>query len=125
MKPSPTLFRNGNTLTHCNTKALNGVAWTGLKNPTILWTYGLSDKPIEELDAFFQQHLAMNVYPMAPMPKNDHSIDPGDALVEAAYITYAPFFTAMVGSRWVLDVVNPVVVADVAGRGTVGTCITG
>eukprot|EP00041_Stephanoeca_diplocostata_P027866 m.777446 g.777446 ORF g.777446 m.777446 type:complete len:964 (-) comp23264_c0_seq2:304-3195(-) len=99
--------------------ALNGVAWTGLQNPTILWTYGLSNKSAHELDAFFQQHLAMNVYPMAPMPKNDHSIDPGDAFVEAMYVTYAPLFTAMVGSRWILDVAGPVVVTDAPAERTV------
>jgi hypothetical protein len=41
--------------------ALNGVAWTGLKSPTILWTYNLDHQTDAELDAFFQQHLAVNV----------------------------------------------------------------
>ena len=36
------------------------------------------------LHPFFQQHLLMNVYPMAPMPLNDHSIVPGNPVVEAA-----------------------------------------
>ena len=26
--------------------ALNGVAWTGLRNPTILWTYNLAEVPL-------------------------------------------------------------------------------
>jgi hypothetical protein len=39
------------------------VAWTGLRNPTILWTYSLASD-INVLNSFFQQHLLMNVYPM-------------------------------------------------------------
>jgi len=82
--------------------SLNAVAWTGLRNPTILWTYNLADSnPL--LDRYFQQHLLMNVYPMAPMPKNDHSINPGSAVVEAAYLRYAPLFDAMHGARWLLS----------------------
>ena len=69
--------------------ALNGVAWTGVRNPTILWTYGLSSS-LPLLDAFFQQHLLMDVYPMAPMPKNDHSINPGDPVVEQACESAGP-----------------------------------
>ena len=45
--------------------ALNAVAWTGLRMPTILWTYTLDEKA-GDLDAYFQQHLLMDVYPMAP-----------------------------------------------------------
>lgn len=81
--------------------SLNSVAWTGLRNPTILWTYGLSDD-VAALDAFFQQHLLMDAYPMAPMPKNDHSITPGSMVVEQAYVDYAPLFNAMHGARWLL-----------------------
>ena len=80
---------------------LNGVAWTGLRNPSILWTYSLPGD-VAALDTYFQQHLLMDVYPMAPMPKNDHSITPGSAVVEQGYIDYAPLFNAMHGARWVL-----------------------
>ena len=82
--------------------ALNAVAFTGLRNPTILWTYGLSED-VKALDAYFQQHLLMDVYPMAPMPKNDHSILPGSAVVEQAYRDYAGLFDAMHGASWVLS----------------------
>jgi len=57
-------------LTFSEGSSLNGVAWTGLAMPTILWTYSLSGKSDASLDAFFQQHLLMNVFPSAPMPKN-------------------------------------------------------
>lgn len=90
--------------------SLNAVAWTGLRQPTILWTYNLApDNAI--LDPYFQQHLLMNVYPMAPMPKNDHSINPGSEVVEAAYSVYAPLFDAMHGARWLLSA-RPVSVSD-------------
>jgi len=82
--------------------ALNAVAWTGLSNPTILWTYGL-EPDATVLDTYFQQHLLMNVYPMAPMPKNDHSINPGSPIVDQGYIDYAPMFDAMHGARWLLS----------------------
>ena len=36
------------------------------------------------------------------MPKNDHSIVPGSAIVERAYRDYAPLFDAMHGARWLL-----------------------
>lgn len=81
--------------------ALNAVAWTGVLNPTIMWTYHLYDNQTM-LDEFFQQHLLMNVYPMAPMPKNDHSITPGSLIVQQAYEDYAPLFNAMHGARWLL-----------------------
>ena len=82
--------------------ALNAVAWTGLRNPTILWTYSLAPDTAV-LNDFFQQHLLMNVYPMAPMPLNDHSIQPGDPVVEQAYLDYGPLFDAMHGARWLLS----------------------
>lgn len=82
--------------------ALNSVAWTGLRQPTILWTYALSGTDPADLDLYFQQHLLMNVYPMAPMAKNDHSIVPGNPTVERAYREYAPLFDAMHGARWLL-----------------------
>ena len=37
------------------------MAWTGLRSPTILWTYAL-EADAQALDTFFQQHLLMNVY---------------------------------------------------------------
>jgi hypothetical protein len=82
--------------------ALNAVAWTGLRSPTIMWTYALEADPAV-LDMFFQQHLLMNVYPMAPMPKNDHSITPGNRVVDQGYVDYAPLFDAMHGARWLLS----------------------
>jgi hypothetical protein len=89
--------------------ALNAVAWMGLKRPTILWTYSLSDSQ-EVLDKYFQQHVLMRVFPMAPMPGNDHSItDPSPAVLRA-YEDYAPIFLALRHVVWALDCVRPVTV---------------
>jgi hypothetical protein len=49
----------------------------------------------------------------APMPLNDHSIQPGDPLVEQAYHDYGPLFDAMHGARWLLSS-NPVTITTVA-----------
>ena len=81
--------------------ALNAVAFSGIQAPTILWTYNLEADPAV-LDPFFQQHLLMDVYPMAPMPLNDHSIQPGQPVVEQYYRDYAPLFDAMHGAHWLL-----------------------
>lgn len=82
--------------------ALNMVAWAGLAAPSVLWTYELAGSTDAQLDVYFQQHLLMDTFPMAPMPKNDHSQLPGNATVEAAYMTYGPLFTQLAGSRWLL-----------------------
>ena len=59
------------------------MAFSGLRTPTTLWTYTLPEDA-DKLDRYFQQHLLMDVYPMAPMPKNDHSIQPGHAATPQA-----------------------------------------
>ena len=88
--------------------ALNAVAWLGLRRPTTLWTYSLDGQSEAALDAFFQQHAVMRAFPMAPMPGNDHSINPGDPVVQQAYFDYAPVFRALRGAEWVLDAIRPV-----------------
>ena len=42
-------------------------------------------------------------YPMAPIPLNDHSIQPGSAAVDQAYVDYAFLFNAMHGARGLLS----------------------
>lgn len=55
----------------------------GLRTPTIQWTYALSNNRTL-LAEYMQQHLLMDAYPMAPIPLNDHSIQPGSAAVDQA-----------------------------------------
>jgi hypothetical protein len=98
--------------------ALNAVAFLGLRRPAILWTYSLDGHSAADLDLFFQQHVLMRVWPMAPMPGNDHSITPGgDPGIQAAYEAYAPAFEALRGAEWVLDAARPVAVAEAGGQG--------
>lgn len=91
--------------------ALNAVAWTGLRRPTILWTYALDSLSQAELDAYFQQHILMRVFPMAPMPGNDHSINPSTELVQTAYQDYSRLFFALRGCTWALSISNPLTVS--------------
>ena len=79
---------------------LNGVALLAVQKPATLWTFSTSwvkDDP----DAFFQRHLHMGVYPMAPFPQNDHSINP-EPLADQFYLDYGPLLAAMRGKKWVL-----------------------
>jgi hypothetical protein len=91
--------------------ALNAVAWTGIAGrPTTLWTYGLNGMASADLDAFFQQHLLMRTFPMAPIAGNDHSIQPGNATIEGFYADYAPLFFALRGVVWALDIAAPLTI---------------
>ena len=62
MRPFDGTFSEGN--------ALSMVAWIGISTISIIWTTDLDPVTGADgagLDAFFQRHLAMAVYPMAPM----------------------------------------------------------
>jgi hypothetical protein len=81
--------------------SLNGTALLGLTRPVVGWTWNAQSlKP--DPDAFFQRHLHMGVFPMAPYPENDHSIQP-DEWVDAQYLAYGPLLAAMRGRKWVLE----------------------
>ena len=79
---------------------INEVGMLCLRKPAILWTYTSDDlKP--DPDAYFQRHLYMGVYPYAPYPWNNHSIQP-DAWADRYYLDYGPLLNAMRGKQWVL-----------------------
>ena len=80
---------------------LNAVGILGLHTTSILWTYKAADV-IADPDAYFQTHLRMAVFPMAPFPMNDHAINPG-ADVEAQYLQYGKMFESIRNTSWVLD----------------------
>lgn len=79
---------------------LNQSAFLTFFKPLICWT---PDKAtvLKSPDQFFQRHLVMGAFPMAPFPGNDHSILP-DPEVEKYYLDYGPMFNALKGRRWVL-----------------------
>jgi len=105
---------------------LNFSTFLALAKPVLVWTHPMrvvegerfrirlfSGREIEEdVDEFFQRHLHMGSWPMAPVPGNDHSLA-WDAEVEKRYFRYAPLFRLLVGRRWVL---TPGAVAADHGR---------
>jgi len=79
---------------------LNTSALLGIFKPVLGWT-GSAEHLKPDPDAFFQRFLYMGVYPMAPFPGNDHSLQPSD-WVDAQYLAYGPLLDAIRGRRWVL-----------------------
>ena len=45
-------------------------------------------------DAFFQRYLHLGVYPTAPYPGNNHSVNPCD-FVDRQYLAYGPLLDVM------------------------------
>lgn len=79
---------------------LNLTALDTLRKPALGWTVDERDLQPDP-DAFFQKYLYLGVYPMAPFPKNDHSIQP-TPWAEKQYLDYGPLFDSLRGKRWVL-----------------------
>lgn len=79
---------------------LNLTALLTLRKPALGWTND-EDALKPDPDAYFQRHLHMGVYPMAPFPGNDHSLRPS-AWVDQQYLDYGPLLDAMRGKKWVL-----------------------
>lgn len=79
---------------------INACGFLGLRKPVLGWTSTADDlKP--DPDAFFQRYLHMGIYPMAPFPGNDHSIQPDD-WADRFYLDYGPLLDAIRGKKWVL-----------------------
>ena len=86
---------------------VNAVGLLGLASPSILWVYGTEvGKDDATADTFFQTHLRMGVFPMAPFPGNDHAITPS-AFADGQYLRYGSMLKAMRGADWILDA-NPI-----------------
>ena len=68
--------------------------------PCIAWTPDESAlKP--DPDAYFQRHLHLGVFPTAPLPANDHTINPS-AWADRWYLDYGPLMDALRARQWVL-----------------------
>ena len=80
--------------------SLNLTALLGVRKTALGWVDSAADLA-EDFDAFFQKHLYMGIYPMAPFPLNDHSVEP-NILVDKKYSDYGPILDAMRGKKWVL-----------------------
>jgi hypothetical protein len=79
---------------------LNQSAFLTFYKPLICWTPDRATV-MNSPDRFFQRHLIMGAFPMAPFSGNDHSIRP-DPEVERYYLDYGPMFNALRGRSWVL-----------------------
>ncbi len=79
---------------------LNGSALQCVRKPLMVWTpeeKTLGSNP----DDYFQRHLYLGAYPTAPLPVNDHTINPSPT-AERWYLDYGPLFQALSGRKWVL-----------------------
>lgn len=80
---------------------LNLTALMGVRRPVLGWTS--EEKNLRpDPDAFFQRYLHLGVFPMAPFPANDHSLQPGP-WVDKQYLDYGPLLSFMKGKKWVLE----------------------
>lgn len=81
--------------------SLNTTALLGIGRPVLGWTRD-ADSLRPDPDAYFQRNLYLGVYPTAPVPGNDHCIQP-DPWVDRQYLDYGPLLDAVRGKRWVLS----------------------
>lgn len=79
---------------------LNASTFMALRKPMIAWT-SAEDNLRPDPDTFFQRHLYMGAFPTAPVPDNDHTINPS-AFAEKWYLDYGPMLDALRGRKWVL-----------------------
>jgi hypothetical protein len=80
---------------------LNLTALMGVRRPVLGWTS--EEKNLRpDPDAFFQRYLHLGVFPTAPFPGNDHSLQPS-AWVDRQYLDYGPLLNLMKGKRRVLE----------------------
>jgi len=80
--------------------SINTTSFLALRKPATMWTREeaqLRSNP----DDFMQQRLYMGVFLTAPVPGNDHCLQPGP-WVERLYLDYGPLFSALRGRKWVL-----------------------
>ena len=91
---------------------VNAAALQSVRKPCLVWTHGEKDMQPDP-DAYFQRHLHLGIFPTAPVPGNDHTIEPSPA-IDRWYLDYGPLFTALRGKKWVLVPHAVTVAADAA-----------
>jgi hypothetical protein len=80
---------------------LNGAALQCVRKPCLAWTP--DEKALQpDPDAYFQRHLYLGAFPTAPLPGNDHTIQPSE-WADRQYLDYGPLFVALQGRQWVLE----------------------
>jgi hypothetical protein len=79
---------------------LNTSSFLALRKPLVCWTS--DENPFgSDPDEYFQRLLYMGAFPTIPLPGNDHSAMPSEA-VDRLYLDYGPFFIALRGRTWLL-----------------------
>jgi hypothetical protein len=81
--------------------ALNTSALLCLRKPALGWTASEEQIHAGPPDHYYQRHLYMGVYPMAPFPGNDHSLEPSP-FADRIACDYGPLFNLLRGKKWVL-----------------------
>jgi hypothetical protein len=80
--------------------SINTTSFLALRKPATMWTRD-EDQLKSHPDDFMQQRLYMGVFLTAPVPGNDHCLQPGP-WVDRLYLDYGPLFSALRGRKWVL-----------------------
>lgn len=88
---------------------LNLSALLGVFKPVLGWV-AHAGQVTPDYHSFFQRFLYLGVFPMAPFPGNDHSLQPSPE-TDHAFLEYGPLFTRLRGKRWTLSE-RPVTIAN-------------
>jgi hypothetical protein len=83
--------------------AINAQGILAARSTAILWVYGKTECCSSQTgaDRYFQRHLYMKVFPMAPFPQADHAI-PEDPAAEVFFLQYGALFSSLRGAKWLL-----------------------
>ena len=96
--------------------SLNLCSLLGVRKPVMMWTGSVADLQAGP-DALFQRCLYLGACPTAPLPANDHTINP-DAWAEGYYLQYGPLLQALRGRKWAL-IPHVIEVSDNAAKANV------
>lgn len=80
---------------------LNTIAVLGVRKPVLGWI-SRAEQFQPDPDWAIQKFIYLGVFPMAPFPANDHSLQPG-AWVDRLYLDYGPLLRQLKGKKWVLE----------------------
>jgi hypothetical protein len=81
--------------------SLNSSALLCLRKPALGWTASEDQIRSAGPDHYYQRHLYMGMYPMAPFPGNDHSLCPSE-FADCIATDYGSLFNLLRGKKWVL-----------------------
>lgn len=80
--------------------SVNQCSLMALCKPYVAWTQWF---PRPNRHEYFQRHLYLGSFLTAPVPLNNHTLNPGDADLEKLYTDYGLLFESLRGRRWLLE----------------------